>query len=90
MTGSPVSISNAENRLMEVLWQKAPLASEDIVAALSEPTGWHEKAIRTLLNRLLGKAAIGAEKDGPSTFRHQCRLQPVACGRGRGRCRRCC
>lgn len=64
MTGSPVSISDAESRVMEVLWQKAPQASEDIVAALSEPTGWHEKTIKTLLNRLLGKGAIGAEKDG--------------------------
>jgi predicted transcriptional regulator len=64
MTGSPVSISDAESRVMEVLWQKAPQASEDIVAALSEPTGWHEKTIKTLLNRLLGKGAIRAEKDG--------------------------
>lgn len=64
MSGSPVSISDAESRVMEVLWEKAPQTSDDIVAALSEPNGWHEKTIRTLLNRLLGKGAVSAEKDG--------------------------
>ncbi|OOG57338.1 BlaI/MecI/CopY family transcriptional regulator [Rhodanobacter sp. C03] len=64
MSNPPVTISDAESRVMEVLWQQAPQTSEDIVAALLEPTGWHEKTIKTLLNRLLGKGAIGAEKDG--------------------------
>ncbi len=59
-----ISISAAESHVMEVLWQNAPLTSEEIVAALVAPTGWHEKTIRTLLNRLLGKGAISAEKDG--------------------------
>ncbi|KRE89719.1 BlaI/MecI/CopY family transcriptional regulator [Frateuria sp. Soil773] len=58
------SISEAESRVMEVLWRQAPQTSEDIVAALLEPTGWHEKTIRTLLNRLLGKGAVRAERDG--------------------------
>ena len=47
-----------------MLWQTSPLASEDIVAALSEPNGWHEKTIKTLLNRLLSKGAVSATKDG--------------------------
>jgi len=63
MPDNPIAISEAESRVMEVLWQKAPQTSEDIVAALL-PTGWHEKTIRTLLNRLLGKGAITAQKDG--------------------------
>ena len=57
-------ISDAESRVMEVLWQQAPRTSEDIVAALLEPIGWHEKTIKTLLNRLLGKGAVNAQKDG--------------------------
>jgi Predicted transcriptional regulator len=64
MPNPPVTISDAESRVMEVLWQKAPQTSEDIVAALLAPTGWHEKTIKTLLNRLLGKGAVSAEKDG--------------------------
>lgn len=49
---------------MEALWQRAPQTSEEIVAALIQPTSWHEKTIRTLLSRLLGKGAIAAQKDG--------------------------
>lgn len=61
---SDTSISEAEARVMEVLWQDAPRTSEDIVEQLRAPTGWHEKTIRTLLNRLLGKGAVSAERDG--------------------------
>jgi predicted transcriptional regulator len=64
MSDQPAAISEAESRVMEVLWQRAPQTSEEIVAILAEPTGWHEKTIRTLLNRLLGKGAISASKDG--------------------------
>ena len=58
------AISEAESRVMEVLWHKAPQASEDIVAAVQRDSDWHEKTIRTLLGRLLGKGAVSAEKDG--------------------------
>lgn len=64
MPNKQIAISDAESRVMEVLWQHAPQTSEDIVATLLEPTGWHEKTIRTLLNRLLGKGAVSAQKDG--------------------------
>jgi len=63
MPNQSIAISEAESRVMEVLWQRAPQASEDIVAALLS-TGWHEKTIRTLLNRLLGKGAIAAQREG--------------------------
>lgn len=63
MSNKPLAISEAESRVMDVLWQQAPRTSEDIVAALL-PTGWHEKTIRTLLNRLLGKGAVSAQKEG--------------------------
>jgi BlaI family transcriptional regulator, penicillinase repressor len=60
----PIAISDAESRVMEALWQQAPQTSENIVASLLQPTGWHEKTIKTLLNRLLGKGAVSAQKDG--------------------------
>jgi len=64
MSDALIDISEAESRVMALLWQRAPQTSEEIVAALLEPTGWHEKTIKTLLNRLLGKRAVTAEKDG--------------------------
>jgi BlaI family transcriptional regulator, penicillinase repressor len=59
-----VSISAAESVVMEVLWRRSPLATEDVIAAL-EPNGkWQETTVKTLLNRLLKKGAIGARKEG--------------------------
>jgi BlaI family transcriptional regulator, penicillinase repressor len=64
MPPANVPISEAESRVMEVLWQKAPLSSEQIVAAVQSNSDWHEKTIRTLLNRLLSKGAVEATRDG--------------------------
>lgn len=59
-----MQISEAESAVMEVLWQRQPLAAEDVVAALSASRQWQEATIKTLLNRLLKKGAIVASKDG--------------------------
>ena len=58
-----IQISEAESQVMQVLWQQAPRSAEDVVAALAD-TGWAEATIKTLLNRLLNKGAITADKDG--------------------------
>lgn len=57
-------ISEAESRVMQVLWQRAPQSADDIIAALAEHTVWQDKTVKTLLNRLLRKGAIRAERDG--------------------------
>src|SRR5215467_726382 len=49
---------------MEVLWEKHPLSSEEVVAALADKTSWREPTVKTLLNRLLKKRVIVAERDG--------------------------
>lgn len=59
-----MQISEAESIVMDVLWQQQPLAAEDVVAALGESRQWQEATIKTLLNRLLNKGAIAAEKQG--------------------------
>lgn len=64
MTAKLPEISDAESQVMAVLWDAAPRTSEDIVAVLAGTTDWHEKTVRTLLNRLLGKGAIRAEREG--------------------------
>ena len=59
-----MQISEAESVVMDVLWQRHPLAADDVVAALSSQQDWQEATVKTLLNRLLNKGAIRAEKDG--------------------------
>ncbi|MDZ4348679.1 MAG: BlaI/MecI/CopY family transcriptional regulator [Xanthomonadaceae bacterium] len=59
-----MQISEAESRVMEALWRDSPRSAEDVVAELAEPNGWAEATVKTLLNRLLNKGAISAERDG--------------------------
>jgi len=59
-----MSISDAESQVMEVLWNEHPLSAEEVVAALTKSTDWQEPTIKTLLNRLLNKRAIAAQRDG--------------------------
>ncbi|HEV2606943.1 MAG TPA: BlaI/MecI/CopY family transcriptional regulator [Xanthomonadaceae bacterium] len=64
MRSSPTQISEAESAVMEILWRRSPLAAEEVVAALDKSQDWQEATIKTLLNRLLKKRAIRADKDG--------------------------
>ena len=57
-------VSEAESMVMDVLWQRHPRSADEIVAELAESTGWAAPTIKTLLNRLLNKGAIAAEKEG--------------------------
>jgi predicted transcriptional regulator len=59
-----VAISEAEAVIMEVLWQHAPRSAEDILAEVAPRQGWQEGTVKSLLNRLLKKKAIKAERDG--------------------------
>jgi BlaI family penicillinase repressor len=60
-----INISDAESYVMEVLWRApGPVVAEQVVVALSESQHWQTATVKTLLNRLLKKGAIAAEKDG--------------------------
>ena len=57
-------ITEAESAVMEVLWARSPLAAEEVFEALAGSRDWQEATVKTLLNRLLKKGAIRAERDG--------------------------
>ena len=59
-----MQISEAESVVMDVLWRRHPLGAEDVVAELADSRHWQEATIKTLLNRLLNKGAIAAEREG--------------------------
>ena len=64
-----MQVSDAESVVMQVLWEAAaPLAAEDVVAALAGRQEWQEATIKTLLNRLLKKGAIKARRQGRRYF----------------------
>ena len=60
----PPKISDAEWRVMKLLWDKAPRTANDIVDELEGAVDWNAQTIRTLINRLVQKGAITFEKDG--------------------------
>ena len=64
MAPRSIPITEAESVVMEVLWDRSPMPTEAVVAALEGEQQWQEATIKTLLNRLLKKNAIHAEKDG--------------------------
>lgn len=59
-----MQISEAESVVMEVLWAHSPLGADEVITALTGRQEWQEATVKTLLNRLLNKGAITAERDG--------------------------
>ncbi|ASJ98570.1 MULTISPECIES: BlaI/MecI/CopY family transcriptional regulator [Shewanella] len=57
-------ISNAELSVLNILWRNSPLGASEVVEALASSQGMHEKTVKTLLNRLVKKQALGFEKQG--------------------------
>lgn len=57
-------ISDAEFAIMEILWEKAPLTATDVAARLPEERDWSLATVKTLLSRLLAKAAVDHRQDG--------------------------
>lgn len=49
---------------MQVLWQHSPRTAEEVLVALAGEQGWALSTVKTLLNRLLRKGAVVAERDG--------------------------
>jgi len=64
MTKAPAPISDAEAQVMRQLWHRSPQAADEIAAALAPANGWAMATVKTLLNRLLKKGAVTAERDG--------------------------
>jgi len=58
------NISEAEWEVMKILWRSAPLTANAIVKQLTGKTQWKRETIRTLINRLVQKKALGFKKKG--------------------------
>ncbi len=56
-------ISDSEWQVMKVIWSQTSCTANQVVQALAERTDWQPKTVKTLINRLVNKAAIGFEID---------------------------
>ena len=57
-------MSEAEWVVMRVLWERAPLTTNEVVEALEDEVHWKPKTIHTLLRRLVQKGALRFTKAG--------------------------
>jgi BlaI family penicillinase repressor len=72
------SISEAEWAVMQVVWQRSPIGAGEVVDELAGLKKWNHRTVRTLLNRLVKKKALGFHTDAnrylyfPRVTRAQC------------------
>ena len=57
-----VNLSDGEWKLMNKLWQGAPLTITQLTAALHSETGWGKHTVITMLSRLEAKGAVGHDE----------------------------
>ncbi len=58
-------ISETEWEVMKVAWAKAPCTAGEVIEVLvRRDASWHPKTIKTFLNRLVKKEALGFRKEG--------------------------
>jgi len=57
-------ISEAEHQVMKLIWNDNPITALEIIRELTKITDWKPNTIKTFINRLLKKGAVGYEKSG--------------------------
>lgn len=57
-------LTEAEEKIMDVLWQESPRTMMEITHALEEDTGWTKHTVTTLLKRMLQKQTIIMDDSG--------------------------
>ncbi|MEJ5209203.1 MAG: BlaI/MecI/CopY family transcriptional regulator [Lysobacteraceae bacterium] len=65
-----MQISEAESRVMQVLWERGPSTADEVMQSLSGVSDWQDATVKTLLNRLLKKGALAADAEG-RRYRYQ-------------------
>lgn len=62
-----VRISDAELEVMKIIWEEKEVTSLEIIKRL-ENCKWNDNTIRTLINRLIAKKAVGISKKEGKTY----------------------
>ena len=57
-------ISNAEWFVLKVIWDHSEISSINIIQELKDKSQWKPATVKSLINRLLNKNAIGFNKSG--------------------------
>lgn len=61
-----MKLTDAEWKVLELLWDRGPMSTMEIFKELSNTTDWAKSTVITLLNRMTTKKSIYFEMDGKS------------------------
>ena len=53
-----IRFADTEWKVMEVLWERGPLSTMELVNILEESNGWARSTVITLLNRMTAKGGV--------------------------------
>lgn len=73
-----IQISEAELEVMKLLWKNEKMTSPEIVEELLKTSEWKDKTILTLINRLVKKGAVNAEKESGKAFLYSANINEDA------------
>ena len=62
-----IKISDAETEVMKIIWEKKEVTSLEIINSLKDHN-WNDNTVRTLINRLIQKKAVGISKKEGKTY----------------------
>lgn len=80
----PPAISDAEWDVMQVLWETSHLTANEVVERVMGRRNWNPRTVKTLLNRLMHKGALGFEREG-KRYRYFPRVSREECVRSESR-----
>jgi predicted transcriptional regulator len=70
MGRKPAKISEAEQQLLQLLWDESPLGAAEIAERAPADRGWSLTTVKTMLSRLVAKGVLGVEPDGRRFLYH--------------------
>lgn len=65
-----MKLTDAEWKVLELLWEKGPMSTMELFKELSDSTDWAKSTVITLLNRMTAKESIYYEMKGKSKIYH--------------------
>jgi BlaI family penicillinase repressor len=70
MPKSEIELTEAEWSIIKAVWQKEPCTAPDIQQKLAKKTSWTYSTVRTLMDRMVAKGLLKADKQrNPTLYR---------------------
>jgi BlaI family penicillinase repressor len=67
MPAPTIQLTGAEWHVIKAVWRKEPCSAPDIQQLLHKKTSWTYSTVRTLMDRMVAKGLLAAEKIGKIT-----------------------